>query len=260
MEAEARRMGIILRFESGVRRRRVKGVAQDVAVEKEHVGADLVKAAGFDGEMEERGGVGGGLAGGAWGFADGKDAGEDSINGDGFLALAGDDGFLEGAVGMGVGVGDLDFLEAGLDDALRGRGDAGGEGEVFLVDAAVLEIAAELVVGVWRFGDDEEAGGVFVEAVEEAEVAAGAEVLEEFAEEAIFEGEEAVEKGIGGVALAGLRDEAGGFVDDEEVGVFVKDGNEDGGVGADGEGDRSGGCCFGFGHGRVLPNGLVSGK
>ena len=52
---------------------------------------------------------------------------------------------------------------------------------------------------------------------------------------AVAEGEEAVEEGVVEVALAGLGDEAGGLVDDEEVGVFVEDAEADGGVGFDGE-------------------------
>ena len=112
-------------------------------MEEGHVGADLVEAAGFDGDTDEGGGRRAFLRALAYATGSVLRVGEDFVGGDGFLALAGDDDFFDGALapGFGVGVGDFDFFEAGLDDALHGAGDAGGEGQVFLVDVAGFEVA-----------------------------------------------------------------------------------------------------------------------
>ncbi len=170
-----------------------------------------MEAAGFDIHPYNRGGHVGSFA-----LAVSKDL----VGADGFLAFAVDDDFFDGgAAGAGIGIGDFDFLEAGLDDALGGFWDAGGEGEIFLIDEAGFKVAAELVVGVGGFGDDEEAGGFLVEAMEEAVVAADTEVVEEFS----VGGEEPVEEAVVGVAFAGLCDHSGGLFDDEQIRVLVDD-------------------------------------
>lgn len=68
-------------------------------------------------------------------------------------------------------------------------------------------------------GDDEEAGGVFVDAVDDA----GAGDAADAGKGVAAMGEEGVYQRHVGVAGGGVDGEAGGFVDDEEVVVFVDD-------------------------------------
>ena len=86
------------------------------------------------------------------------------------------------------------------------------EGEVFLGDGAVVELGGEVFVGFGGEGEEDEAGGVGVDAVD----GAGDGTVEGFV------GFEEVEEG-GGAAAAGEDGELRGFVDGEECGVVVED-------------------------------------
>ncbi len=78
-------------------------------------------------------------------------------------------------------------------------------------------------MGAVVFGDEDDAAGLLVEAVDDAgaEVAADAGELVEVVEEGVDEG--AVVAGVVGGAGAGVDHHAGGLVDDGEVLVFVED-------------------------------------
>ena len=97
------------------------------------------------------------------------------------------------------------------------------EGEVGLGDLAAGEHLAELAVGAVVFGDEDEAAGELVEAMDDAgaEVAADVGELGEVEEERVDEG--AAVAGVVGGAGAGVDHHAGGLVDDGEVLVFVED-------------------------------------
>ena len=101
------------------------------------------------------------------------------------------------------------------------------EGEVGLGDLALGEHLAEFAVSAVVFGDEDEAAGLFVEAVDDAgaEVAADVGEFVEVEEESVDEG--AAVAGVWlarcGVPCSGVDHHAGGFVDDGEVFVFVED-------------------------------------
>ena len=75
VETETRGVGDILERAAG---RGVEVVAEDLAVEEHHVGADLVEAAGFDGDVDEgeggEGGAAGGFGGGFGGLGEDLDS------------------------------------------------------------------------------------------------------------------------------------------------------------------------------------------
>lgn len=95
-------------------------------------------------------------------------------------------------------------------------------------------------MGAVVLGDDDAAGGVFVEPVDDAGASFTA-----YAGEVVAVMEEGVDEGAVGIAGGGVYDEAGGFVDDEDVAILVEDFDGDvlgddfdgGGVG-NGEGDE----------------------
>jgi hypothetical protein len=104
------------------------------------------------------------------------------------------------------------------------------ESDVGFGDLALGEHFAQLAVGAVVFGDEDEAAGVLVEAVDDAgaEVAAYVGEFVEVEEEDVDEG--AMAAGVGfaggcewGGAGSGVDHHAGGFVDDGEVLVFVED-------------------------------------
>lgn len=109
------------------------------------------------------------------------------------------------------------------------------------------------------FGHHEDARGVFVEAVDNADAQAFfvVEVVRRGAGgEFVRVVEEAVDEGAGGVARPGVYHEALGFVDNEAVRVFVEDGEGNGfggeigwGFGEEGAGDAGAGvdALGGFG-------------
>ena len=94
-------------------------------------------------------------------------------------------------------------------------GDAVDDGVVAAGDGVLEELFLEGAEGVPGSGEDEEAGGVTVEAVDEVDLVFGVLFLEIFGEE--FCDVRAFFLGVGG------GEEAGGFVDDEDVGIEVED-------------------------------------
>ncbi len=120
------------------------------------------------------------------------------------------------------------------------------ESEVGFVDLAGGEHLAELSVGAVVFGNEDEAAGLLVEAVDDAgaEVAADFGELGEVVEEGVDEG--AAVAGVVGIdcggAGSGVDHHAGGFVDDGEVFVFEED--VEGDVFGEGVEGRGAGCAF----------------
>jgi hypothetical protein len=157
-------------------------VADDGMAEVGEVDADLVGAAGFDADAQE------GCQ---------RPGGEDFVVRDGGPAFFRDGHFLA-----------VDGMAA--DRELHGAGRllrrAPDEGEVFLADGVGGKLRDERGVGLLVLGDDEDAGGVLVEAVDDA----GAE----FATDALEIGamvEQGVDEGVGGMAGRGMDDEPGGL-------------------------------------------------
>jgi hypothetical protein len=189
----------------------VGGVADDRMSEAGHVNADLMGAAGFDAHAQERGEGAGGEgfvagAGGAAFFRDGH-----------FLAVDGmaADGEIDRAGGFGRG--------------------APHEGEVFLLDGVGGELGDEGGDGLFVLGDDEDAGGVFVEAMDDA----GAEFAADAARSVQWWRRALTRVSAAWPGGGGRRGR--GFVEDDEVGVFVEDVEGDvGGEEADGFGGREG--------------------
>ncbi len=178
----------------------VDGVCDDGCALVVEVDADLVGAAGVE-VAEDEGGAGGGVGV------------EDLVVGDGgFAAGWVDDGHFLAVDGVAADVGE---------DGVFGRGgDAAGDGEVeFFHGFALGELGDEGLVGGVGFGDDEAAGGVFVEAVDDA----GAFDAADAGELALAVVEESVDEGAVGVSGAGVDDHAVGFVEDDDVFVFVED-------------------------------------
>ena len=111
----------------------------------------------------------------------------------------------------------LGGLAARIDNESRGMFQTAGDGEVdeggvelratfddgviSFVRFAVLELAAEEGLNLLGFGENDDAGSIAVEAMDEEAV--------------IFE------RGLGTKVALCHRKEAGGFVNDEDVGVFV---------------------------------------
>ena len=142
--------------------------------------------------------------------------------------------------------------EVGEDGAEGLGGDALGEGEVELGCFACRELFGEGLLGAVGFGGDDAAGGVFVEAVDDA----GSFDAADAGELAGAVEEESVDEGAVGVTGGGVDDEADGFVDDEEFVVLVDDvegdvlGEDFGGVrfgDFDGDDVAGGNVVFGFG-------------
>jgi hypothetical protein len=185
----------------------VEGVADDGVTEGLGVDADLVGAAGFDADFDEREGT---VRGGeAFEYVEVGDGGAS------VLAASGHAGAAEEVAGDGEGDGGRVFFEVAVE-----------EGEVGLGDLALGEHLAELAVGTVVFGDEDEAAGLLVETMDDAgaEVAAYVGELVEVEEEGVDEG--AAVAGVylvrGGCAGSGVDHHAGGLVDDGEVLVFVE--------------------------------------
>ena len=109
-----------------------------------------------------------------------------------------------------------------------------GDGVVGFVGLAVLELATEVFLGVEIFGEDDDTGGIAVKTVNQQSV--------------IFQGR------LGTIFTFGHREEAGGFVEDEDVVVFVEDGGTlgRGGAGRQGEDELGAFLDFGVGFGDDL--------
>ena len=109
--------------------------------------------------------------------------------------------------------GEGDGHDAGL------RGVAANDGEVFAADGSGFESVGQSPAGVFVFGDDHQAAGVFVQTMHESaarEDGGGGVVAQEAVEES-----SAVASG------AGMDGESGGLVCDEDVGVLKDDGEGD---------------------------------
>ena len=91
------------------------------------------------------------------------------------------------------------------------------EGDVGFVDGALAEGFAEPGVGGVVFGDEDDAGGFLVEAMNDAGAKGVAGLRERLAA-----AEEGVDERAGGVAGAGVDGHAGGLVDGDDVVVFVE--------------------------------------
>jgi hypothetical protein len=156
------------------------------------VDADLVGLAGFGEEAEE---------------AEVAEGLFDLPEGAGGAAVLGDDHEL-GVIGA-RGEGGVDFA-GGI------AGAADDQGEVFLLDRVVLELVGEVALGVDVLGEEEDAGGVLVEAVDESEAGVGSagggegELVAELFEDA------------GGFGAAGNCRQGRGLGDGEEVGGVEK--------------------------------------
>jgi hypothetical protein len=172
------------------------------------VDANLVSAAGFDADFDEGEGAIGG-----------DEAFENMEVGDGGAAVGAAGGHASAAdevAGDGEGDGGVVFFEVAMD-----------EGEVGLRDLTLGEHVAEFAVGAVVFGDEDEAAGLLVETMDDAgaEVATYVGEFVEVEEERVDEGAlVALVYAIGWArAGTGVDHHAGGFVDDGEVFVFVKD-------------------------------------
>ena len=161
------------------------------------VDADLVGAAGVEGAFDEAGVV----------FS----AGEDFVVGDGRFAGAGiDDGHLLTVDGVTADVGEDGVFLLGWR--------AGGDGVVNLGGGfAFGELSEQGLHGAVGLGDDDAAGGVLVEAMDDA----GALDAVDAGELAVAVMQQGVDEGAVGVAIGGMDDHAVGFVEDDEVSVFV---------------------------------------
>ena len=154
----------ILRAQAGDIRLRdlppaVGGVADDGVADVGEVDAELVGAAGFGGEFEK--GVGGvGSGEGALMLATGGEAFDDRVDGLGRFAHFGADGIFFANLGMDG--------QRGVDEVAIELEQAVDEGHVGFLDGAAFELAGDSPVGLVGFGDEDEAGGVAVEAVDDA--------------------------------------------------------------------------------------------
>lgn len=92
------------------------------------------------------------------------------------------------------------------------------DGEVFFVDLAALHGEGETAGGLGILGDEDEATGFAIEAVDDGEggIGTGEVVGEELLE--------AVEECGGVIWFAGVNEEVGGFMDDDIVVGLVDDG------------------------------------
>ena len=210
----------------------VDGVAENRCADVFEVDADLVGAAGVEGAFDEAGAV--------------ALLGEDFVVGDGGLACARvEDGHLLAIDGVAADVGEDGVLVFGRR--------AGGDGVVDLGHRFALgELAEQGLHGVVGLGDDDAARGVFVETVHDA----GTLDSVDASELAVAVMKEGVDEGAVGIAGGGVDDHAVGFVEDDEVFVFVENvegkilGNEFEGDGlGDGDADEVAGMegLLGFG-------------
>lgn len=181
--------------------------------------------------------------------------------GSGFLDFVEGEGFFGAGVEFSDGLFFADvlvFADGSVDEACGLGGDAVAEGHVGFLDGSVFELAGESPVGLFGLGDEHDAGGVTVEAVEDAGAPAGGGWVADCglrigggcgpgagggwwgcvfgADAAGGEGEtllvavvdESVDEGSGPFTAGGVDDEVGLFVEGEEVLVFVEDVEGDG--------------------------------
>jgi len=190
----------------------IGGIADYGMAQMGKMHADLMGTTGFDFQPQQRG---------AWAGA------HDFVTREGGTTFGGHRHFfaVDGMAADGL----VDFA------ARLGR-DAPHQCEIFLAGGAAGELRDERGVGGFVLGHDQNAGGVFVEAVDDSGAQLAADALQVGA--VVQEG---VDQGVAGVAGGWVDDEPGGFVDDEEVVVFVKDSQRDIGGGKGGGGGGGGG-------------------
>jgi hypothetical protein len=173
------------------------------------VDADLVSAAGVEAGFDESGV--GDVEEGAPVRAGGAGAGEHDT------AASGHAGAALGVAGNREIDAAVCLFEGALD-----------EGDVGLFDLTLAKGFTEFGVGEIGFGDEDDAGSVFIEAMDDA----GAEGVAALGE-GLAAAEERVDQSAAGIASAGVDGHAGGLVDGDEVVIFVEDFEGDGfGLGA----------------------------
>ena len=169
----------------------IEGVAENGVAAVGEVNPDLVFAAGFEADFDP-GGVGGPF--------------EDTAMGDGVFAA--------GGVRRDIDAMDAVFGETGVDGEGVRDDAALGDGEVGASGGVGLELILKAVLGGLGFGEDEEAGRLAVEAMDDEE-AFGRTAAPEVVEEDGIEGAAFFVFGADG-------EESGGFIGDEEGAVFVE--------------------------------------
>lgn len=173
----------------------VEGVADDRVADAGEVNADLVGAASADADFEE---------------GELRVAAEDAVRAPSGAAFGEACGHADPAHGV-AGDGALDAAGLILHGALDQR-------QVNFFDFAGGELRGEIPVRGVVLGDQEDAAGEAVEAVDNA----GAQIAAE-----LGEGVEAMEEGVderaGVNASSGVDDHAGGFIDGDDGGIFVED-------------------------------------
>ena len=172
----------------------VLAVAEDGASDACHVGADLVGAAGDELHLEQ---------GQTAGDGDGLVAGL-HVLGTRLLVLH---DLHDAAVGI------LEQIAA--EGGVRGRGTAEGDTEVGLFYLAALDGGEEQLLGLRRLCDDDKAAGAGVEAVAEG---GGVDVILLVLALLVEVEQSAVQQG---VVVGTVHGEAGGLVDDEDLGAVV---------------------------------------
>ena len=178
----------------------VGDVADDGVADVGAVDAELVGAAGFGLEFEE------GVA---------FEAFLDDVDGlGGFSGGIGADGVAFAVLGVDA--------EGGVDEVGVEFEFAVDEGHIGFFDGAAFELAGEPPVGFVGFGDEDKAGGVAVEAVDDAGApGVGADGKGGMGLFGVVE--QGVDERPGPVAAGGVDDQAGLFVEGEELFVFVND-------------------------------------
>src|SRR6185312_1770318 len=173
--------------------------------DRREMNANLVGAAGFNADGDERE------------FAE---AGFHSLQ-DGVVGDGGAGSFL--AAGGHAGAADCVAADGGVDGSLLLLERAMDEGDVGLANLAAGKHFAELEVGGVIAGDDDEAAGLLVEAVNDTRADEVSRVgkLGVMAEEGVDEGSAIADRVSG--SRAGVDHHAGGLVDHGEVAVFVDD-------------------------------------
>lgn len=176
----------------------VEGIAKDRMAKVGEMHADLMGAACV-GTAEEEGSLGGLV--------------QETIVGEGWAAGAGEDGHffaLRGVTADRAFAAALGVTESAVDD-----------GEVVFFDSAGSELGSEEGMGVVVPSDEEKAGGVGIETMDDAGTIGagpGGEGLRAVA------GEEELGEGAAKMARGRVDDEAGRFVEDDEVVVLVEEG------------------------------------
>lgn len=132
-------------------------------------------------------------------------------------AVGGEGGASAGGDGHALAV-EVVAADGAIPEAVGRSGAADDEGEVGFVERAVFELGGEGVVGGVVFGDDEDAAGFAVEAVDDA----GTQDAADAGEAGTTVVEEGGDEGAGGAAGARVNDETRGFVEGEKIVVFVK--------------------------------------